>query len=66
VLTLGAGNKGSKMDALLAQIYTVRDELFQQAEEARAKVAKGEDIVEKQQSQNVEDDTDWLTEGEAA
>jgi hypothetical protein len=54
------------MDALLAQIYTVRDELFQQAEEARAKVAKGEDIVEKQQSQNVEDDTDWLTEGEAA
>jgi hypothetical protein len=50
VLTLGAGNKGSKMDALLAQIYTVRDELFQQAEEARAKVAKGTPVVASPQS----------------
>jgi hypothetical protein len=60
VLTLGAGNKGSKMDALLAQIYTVRDELFQQAEEARAKVAKGSPVVAAPQSTPADELDDLL------
>ena len=66
VLTLGAGAKANKLDTLLQQVYLIRDELYGQVMGARDKAAKGEDIVEKQQSQNVEDDTDWLTEGEAA
>lgn len=54
VLTLGAGNKGSKMDTLLAQVYTIRDELFQQSEAARAKVAKGLPIVGELQSSDAD------------
>ena len=65
VLTLGAGAKANKLDTLLQQVYLIRDELYGQVMEARDKAAKGEDIVEKQLSQLV-DDTEWLTEGEAA
>jgi hypothetical protein len=48
------------MDALLAQIYTVRDELFQQAEEARAKVAKGSPVVAAPQSTPADELDDLL------
>ena len=63
VLTLGAGAKANKLDTLLQQVYLIRDELYGQVMDARDKAAKGEAIVERQLSQ-LEDDTEWLTEGE--
>ena len=54
VLNLGSGTKTSKLDALLAQVYLVRDELYTQAEEARSRAKAGGSVVESVPSEDTE------------
>lgn len=65
VLALGTGAKAGKLDALLQQVYLIRDELYTQVLTARDKAAKGEVVVGETGSEEVSGDDDWLTEGDA-
>jgi len=60
VLTLGTGAKAGKLDALLQQVYLIRDELYTQVLSARDKASKGEAVVGETGSEEVSGDDDWL------